>query len=243
MQTQSRVYSVLLHALVLALVWLIPQTRFAAPKTPDAKFATKLVAPVWTPPRAITGGGGSFDQRPATRGALPQLIRPVFIPPTVQRNETPKLIVDSGLPNDTAIPRIDLPQIGDPLGAIAAGPPSGGRGGPSGIGDGTDGRYGHGIGGSGFPRIVGATPPQLVHKVEPEYTDEARKARYQGAVLLAVDIDAKGTVVNVRVIRALGLGLDERAMEAVRRWRFKPAVKNGKAIDFPAAIEVSFHLL
>jgi TonB family protein len=240
----SRVYSLLLHVLVLAFALLIPQSTYMRPKPVDPKLTMRLVAPVWRP-RAITGGGGSFESRPATRGALPQVIRPIFIPPTVQRNEAPKLMVDSGLPDDTAIPRIDWPRIGDPLGALGAGPPSGGRGGPAGIGEGNGASHGDGANGpgSGFPRILGATPPQLVYKVEPEYTDEARKARYQGAVLLAVDIDARGAVVNVRVIRALGLGLDERAMEAVRRWRFKPAVKNGKAIDFPAAIEVSFHLL
>lgn len=243
MEIRSRLCSLLLHTAVLAMVLLIPQTRYRPPQRAAVR-TTALVAPVQTP-RASTGGGGQGDHRPASRGMMPRIIRPLFIPPTAQVNTPPRLIADSGLPDDVAIPRLDLPHAGDPLGAIAGGPPSGGRGGPAGLGDGRGPAYGNGDGprSGGFPRILGATPPQLIHKVEPEYTDEARQSRHQGAVLLAVDIDARGTVVNVRVIRALGLGLDERAVEAVRRWRFKPASKDGHAIDFPAAIEVSFHLL
>lgn len=87
------------------------------------------------------------------------------------------------------------------------------------------------------------TAPTLVSKVEPEYSEEARKAKYQGSVELYVEVDASGRARNVRVLHSLGLGLDEKAMEAVAKWRFKPGTKDGKAVTVMALIEVTFRLL
>jgi TonB family protein len=85
--------------------------------------------------------------------------------------------------------------------------------------------------------------PVLLYKVEPEYSEEARKAKYQGVVVLRVVVDSTGRVVNPQVIRSLGLGLDEKAIEAVRRWKFRPGSKDGKPVPVIAEIEVSFRLL
>jgi protein TonB len=82
-----------------------------------------------------------------------------------------------------------------------------------------------------------------VHKVEPEFTEEARKARMQGTVVLLVDIDERGQVYNIRVRMPLGLGLDEKAIEAVRKWRFRPGTRNGVPVSTPALVEVNFRLL
>lgn len=87
------------------------------------------------------------------------------------------------------------------------------------------------------------TPPVLIFKREPAYSDEARKARYQGTVLLNVEIDDSGKVVQEQVVRTLGLGLDEKAIEAVQQWRFKPATKNGRPVGAQTQVEVSFRLL
>ena len=84
--------------------------------------------------------------------------------------------------------------------------------------------------------------PVLIHKVEPDYTEEARKAKYQGTVLLYVEIDPNGTATNIRVQRSLGLGLDEKAVEAVKQWKFKPGQKNGQPVTVAATIEVNFRL-
>jgi TonB family protein len=83
----------------------------------------------------------------------------------------------------------------------------------------------------------------LVYKVEPEYSEEARKAKYQGTVLLYVEVDPSGRATNIRVARSLGLGLDEKAIEAVKKWKFAPGKKDGRPVTVAATIEVNFRLL
>jgi TonB family protein len=89
----------------------------------------------------------------------------------------------------------------------------------------------------------GVTAPKVLSKVEPEYTEEARTAKYQGTVVLAVEIRPDGFADNIRVVRGLGLGLDENAMTAVRQWQFQPGTKDGAAVTVQATIEVNFRLL
>jgi len=86
-------------------------------------------------------------------------------------------------------------------------------------------------------------PPSLVSKVEPSYSDEARNAKISGSVLLAVVVDPTGVPRDIRVTRSLGLGLDEKAIEAVSKWRFAPGMKDGKPVSVRATIDVSFRLL
>jgi TonB family protein len=85
--------------------------------------------------------------------------------------------------------------------------------------------------------------PQIKHRVMAQYTDEARRFGYQGACLISLIVDAKGHPVNVHVVRALGMRLDEKALEAVRQYRFKPAMKDGKTpVPVMVTIEVNFRL-
>ena len=86
------------------------------------------------------------------------------------------------------------------------------------------------------------TNPVALSKPEPEYSEEAQKAKWQGAVLLSLVVDATGKPTNIRVVRPLGLGLDEKAIEAVKTWRFEPAMKNGHPVAVQIAVEVDFHL-
>ncbi len=86
------------------------------------------------------------------------------------------------------------------------------------------------------------TPPRLLFKKEPEYTDEARKVKYQGVVALALVVTESGAAKDLRVVRALGLGLDEKAIEAVKQWRFKPAQLDGRPVSAPIQVEVEFRL-
>ena len=88
----------------------------------------------------------------------------------------------------------------------------------------------------------GVSPPMLIHKVDPEYTELARAANYQGVVVLYVDIGPDGTASNFRVVRSLGLGLDEKAIEAVKQWKFRPGQKDGQPVTVAATIEVNFRL-
>jgi protein TonB len=86
------------------------------------------------------------------------------------------------------------------------------------------------------------TPPVVIYKVEPEYTKEAIEAKRQGTVAISVVITAEGVASDLAVVRGLGLGLDEKAMECVRQWRFKPGTRNGEPIAVKATIEINFLL-
>jgi TonB family protein len=99
------------------------------------------------------------------------------------------------------------------------------------------------MGGGVYKIGGGVSSPQLLTKVEPEYSEEARKAKFQGTVLLYVEVDEKGLPRNIRIIRPLGLGLDQKAIEAVEKWKFIPGKKDGKPVAVQAQIEVNFRLL
>ncbi|HLK63762.1 MAG TPA: TonB family protein [Bryobacteraceae bacterium] len=89
----------------------------------------------------------------------------------------------------------------------------------------------------------GVSAPIVLSKVDPDYSEAARKAKYQGSVLLSLEVDPSGRARNIRVVRMLGMGLDAKAIEAVARWRFRPGMKEGKPVTVAATIEVNFRLL
>ena len=89
----------------------------------------------------------------------------------------------------------------------------------------------------------GVSAPVPTFRADPEYSEEARRAKWQGAALLQVVIDENGVPRDIQVIRPLGLGLDQKAIEAVQKWRFKPGQKNGTPVPVAATIEVNFRLL
>ncbi|HXM43880.1 MAG TPA: TonB family protein [Bryobacteraceae bacterium] len=89
----------------------------------------------------------------------------------------------------------------------------------------------------------GVTAPSVVKKTEPEYSEEARVARLQGTVVVQLVIGTDGRVRDPRIVRGLGLGLDENAIEAINQWQFKPGQKNGDAVKVWATIEVNYRLL
>jgi TonB family protein len=84
--------------------------------------------------------------------------------------------------------------------------------------------------------------PKLIFSPDPEYSEKARRTRLQGLVVLSVVVDPKGRAQDIRVIRSLGGGLDEKAIEAVRAWKFSPATKDGVAVAVKVKLEVAFHL-
>lgn len=88
----------------------------------------------------------------------------------------------------------------------------------------------------------GVTPPKAVHTIDPDYSQEARDARVQGTVLLRMILEADGVPGEIHVSRSMGHGLDEKAIEAVRRWKFEPATKDGKPVAVVINIDVAFHL-
>lgn len=85
--------------------------------------------------------------------------------------------------------------------------------------------------------------PSVVSKVEPLYSEEARLARYQGSAVIQLEVGPDGVARNMRVLRGLGLGLSEKALEAIAQWQFKPGTKGGEPVPVVAMIEVNFRLL
>ena len=200
------------------------------------------------------GGGGDRDKLQASKGALPKFSRQQITPPAVViRNENPKLAVE---PTVVVPPQIHLPQtgtLGDPLSAVL-GPPSNGTGSGGGIGSGSGGGVGSGmgpgvgpgrgggIGGGVYSVGGGVSAPKPIYAPDPDYSEEARKAKYQGTVVLWVIVGADGHPHEIRVYRSLGMGLDEKAIEAIKSWRFEPAHKDGIPVAVQVNIEVSFRL-
>ena len=89
----------------------------------------------------------------------------------------------------------------------------------------------------------GITPPKVISKTEPEYTEEARAAKYQGTAVIYVEVGTDGFAHNITVARGLGLGLDENAVKAINMWKFQPATKDGVPVIVQANIEVNFRLM
>lgn len=216
-------------------------------------------------PNKVSGGGGGGDRSPlpAPTGRLPKASLKQFTPPVVvANNPNPKLTMDPSLiiPPEIQLPEVSLPNYGDPLakiGPLSNGPGSGGgigSGSGGGVGPGKGGGLGPGEGGgigggsfgfgSGVFRVGGGvSAPVLLYKVEPEYSEEARKVKHQGTVIVHAVVQPNGRAVNLRIVRSLGLGLDEKALEAIQKWRFRPGYKDGKPVSVMATIEVNFRLL
>jgi TonB family protein len=178
-----------------------------------------------------------------------------FVPPRIV-DRTPLLAMTPTIvaPPDTPLPPSNLSNWGDPLAKLmnnsngnGAGGGMGNGTGGGGVGSGHGGGFGPGegggIGGGVFRAGGGVSAPRVLVKVDPEYSEEARKAKYSGTVLLSVIVDTKGRARDIRVMRSLGMGLDEKAMDAVQKWRFRPGMSNGRPVNVRAQIEVNFRLL
>ena len=200
------------------------------------------------------GGGGAREVMPVSKGRLPKPSMKQFVPPMIV-DHTPKLSIDPSIlaPPDTPLPQSNLNNWGDPLAKFVNGSNGNGSGGGmgngsgGGVGNGNGGGFGPGsgggVGGGVFKVGGGVSQPVVIYRVDPEYSEEARKAKYSGTVLLSVIIDTEGHARDVRVVKSLGMGLDEKAMEAVNKWKFKPGMKGGQPVNVRAQIEVNFRLL
>lgn len=88
----------------------------------------------------------------------------------------------------------------------------------------------------------GVTAPEAIYSPEPTFSDEARKSKTQGTVLLMLVVGQDGRTYDIRVMQSMGMGLDEKAMEAVSHWRFRPATLSGKPVATRIEVQVDFHL-
>ena len=199
------------------------------------------------------GGGGDRDKLQASPGRLPVQARQQFTPPlAVVRNPNPKLEVPPSIVAPP-LPQPNLAQLGDPMSHLPSVPSNGtgaGSGIGSGSGDGVGSGHGPGFGpgegggaGGGVYRVGGGvSAPKEIYSPEPEYSEEARKVKHMGVVVLRLVVGPDGVPRDIHVVRTLGLGLDEKAIEAVKMWRFEPGKKDGKPVATIANIEVNFHL-
>lgn len=256
--------SLFLHIVVLSLI--IAATIYLGREVVVKKaetvtlLAPSLDTPVLKPARTQVGGGGGGGDRSkveAPKGNIPKPSMQQITPPAiVVRNDHPKLAVQ---PTVVIPPQVHLamnaPNLGNPTAPIMpSGPPSNGTGSGSGIGSGAGGGigvgtgpgvgegHGGGIGGGVFRVGGGVSAPKAIFSPEPEYSEEARKAKYSGVCVLGLIVGPDGKPRDIRVVRSLGLGLDQKAIEAVNKWKFEPAQKDGHPVAVAINVEVTFRL-
>ncbi|MEX2304080.1 MAG: energy transducer TonB [Bryobacterales bacterium] len=252
-------YSTALHVAVVVLLF----TGLSSPYLERAALhSIDLYVPV-DAARLLTGlrneiagggGGGLNSPLPVSRGTLPRFDVHHLAPAMLDPVDNPRLMVEPTLlgPRDIQVATLDLKWFGDPLAGV--GPPSqgpgsgGGFGNEKGTGIGPDEGAGYGPGtGNGAGGVFriggGVSAPVLLLRVDPEYSQEARKARVQGTVVLLIEVWPDGRAHNIRLENGLGMGLDEQAIKAVEQWRFKPGMKNGAPVRVGARVEVHFRLL
>ena len=257
--------STVVHVLALAaIIGLTILGRGVVQQTQKPQATVTLVAPDDITPLPLSktqagggGGGGDRDKLQAPKGKLPKLAMEQIVPPmVVVRNPNPKLTAE---PTVVVPPQIHLamnspPTLGDPMSHLPSGPPSNGTGYGGGIGSGSGGGVGSGegpgvgpgrgggIGGGVFRVGGGVSAPRPVFTPDPEYSEEARKAKYQGTCVLWLIVGSDGKTRDIRVMQTLGLGLDEKAIQAVKQWKFEPAMKDGNPVAVQINVEVSFRL-
>jgi periplasmic protein TonB len=238
---------------VILLGLKVTSGHFADPAPHGRIDLSDLKLPVLAKGNQSGGNGGSHDLIDPLVGRPPKIELNPIVPPQVAIIDHPKLVVDSAIPAppDVTIPdSSNLPNVG-----VAKSPnvslSSNGPGGPAGIGwqngDGVGPGSGPGWGPGSEPGVYipgrgGVTAPAPIFAPEAEFSDEARRQKYQGICLVGLIVDAHGLPQNIHVVQRLGMGLDEKAIEAIRRYRFKPATKDGKPVAAAIVVEVDFRL-
>jgi TonB family protein len=258
---RSRAISFAVHAVVITLVLLLAIKAHTV-VTMQTASVTPVDFKLNTPPPPVTpliaksmgggGGGGAHAVVEVVRGHLPTMVAIQLAPPQLLKFDHPKLAVEPSeqmkIPDNNSLPTLGVsqsPQIvlasqgrgsGSGFGQGLGGGIGAGRG--TGAGPGTSGGYGGGLMSVGD----GVSAPQVIHSVEPEFTDDARRANYQGSVSIKLIVDSQGIPQDVRLASHLGMGLEEKAIEAVKQYRFKPAVYQGHAVAVQIVVDVDFHL-
>jgi TonB family protein len=252
--------STVIHVLALAVIIAATYLGRRIVDVAKPNETVLLIAPDDLPALPVSktvsgggGGGGDRDKLQASQGRLPkQSMQQITPPMAVVRNLQPKLEV---APTIVAppLPQPNLPDLGDPLSHLPSVPSNGtgygggigsGNGGGVGSGEGPGFGPGHGggTGGGAFRVGGGVSAPKAIYSPDPEYSEEARKVKHMGTVVLWLVVGPDGKPRDIKVLRTLGLGLDEKAIEAVKNWRFDPAKKDGKPVAVQINVEVNFHL-
>jgi protein TonB len=238
-----------IHAAIIGLIAIL-----IAAKVPIAAPVKNAVTALLEPPpppvapkeTKIGGGGGQHDLGPVTQGHLPKLAQTQIVPPKAPPTIPPKLAVE---PTVVVQPNLKLadntmPNLGAPNSNLKGF--SMGNGNGTGIGSGDGAGIGPGSGGNiggGVYQVGGSVrPPIAIYTPDPEFSEEARKAKFSGNVVVSLIVDASGNPKNVHVLRGVGMGLDEKAVAAVQQYKFKPALQNGKPVAVYLNVEVNFQI-
>ena len=244
----STAYAVAVHALAVFLIGFVVRAQIR--DVEQVHSSIRLVDPVLeTMAKSAErsgGGGGQPGEMPVSKGHLPQIAEQQVAPQMNPPLEQPKIAVEPTIDLQQNVRLADnlMPNVGMPMSVVAGTTLGGGTG--SGIGTGDGPGLGPGSGGNtggGVRRIGGSvTKPELVYSVEPEFSDEARRAKMSGDVDVYLWVDQHGNPTHVRVAHGIGMGLDERAVEAVKQYRFKPAMENGKPVAVEMYVVVNFQI-
>jgi periplasmic protein TonB len=247
-QAISFVVHVVAITLLLALALKVRTSIAVEPAVTVVPMDFKLTVPPMTMPvaKAPGGGGGTPHQvvEPKREPVPTVATAPQILLPQTIRIDRPKLGLEPTeqvkMPDTTTLPTLGVapsPQIA--LAAQAKGNGSGhGLGGGLGAGPGSGGGTGGGLMSVGG----GVSAPMVVRSVEPEFTQEARQANFQGNVSIKLIVDSQGNPQNITLLSHLGMGLDEKAVEAVKQYKFRPAMYQGHPVAVQIVLEVAFHL-
>lgn len=235
--------SLLTHAAVFTAIAILLANPKGGAKPPSPGETTTLGPVTYSAPliRSLTsehpadggGRGGGQNPIPATRGTLPPLSSIVLVRPTLPQDQHPNLPEPPTIFDPSAAPVLTPTEkmglLWMPTDTNSPGPGKGrsiGSKDGNNLGDNGDGPAGDGTGlGPYGPAII---PPGCAYCPYPTYTDEARHGKVQGAVTLAVLVGADGRAQAIRIVKGIGFGLDERAVETVRGWKFIPARDGAK---------------
>lgn len=257
----SSAISFVLHAAIISFIVLLAlEAHHVMPHVAKVTHIDiRPFIPVTTPspkPMGGGGGGGAHQVVEPTKGRIPPVAKAQVVPPQILVIDHPKLAVQPTvvmpqqmkIPDSKAMPNIGVPQSSQvAIASQGAGSGSGfGQGSGGGIGIGSGGGVGIGSGGGYGGGVMsvggGVSAPVVIHSVDPEFTDSARQAKLEGVVSIQLIVDQRGNPENIQVVRHLGMGLDEKAIEAVRQYKFRPAMFQGHAVPVQMIINVNFHL-
>lgn len=238
---------------IAALLLLAVQVRALHTAAPERVTFSALEAPPIPPPlppakSTAGGGGGSPGVAPVTRGNPPKFAPQQMVPPQAPPLIQPRLAIEPTIDVDPALKmaKTDLLTLGmpdSPLVGRSAGNGHGGGIGP-GTGDGMGPGGGGNTGGGSVRRVGGGvSAPVVLFAPTPEFSEEARRAKISGNVLVYLQVDEQGRPIHVRVLRGIGFGLEERAIEAVQQYKFKPAYENGHPVRVEMNVEVNFTIM
>src|SRR3569833_2779419 len=262
--SKSRIISAIVHVIVIGgVLYLGMRMRpVSAPTMNMSHVDFKLFAPAPPPPKILPvpmvahgGGGGGIPQpKPieVNKGTPPVVVSRVQLSAPKLKIDNPKMAIQPtttvALPDqpkmadlgDTNSPQIKLVSQGNGSGGSFGHGLGGGFG--AGKGNGVGAGQGGGYGGGVMSVGGGVSAPAVLHSVQPEFTEQARQSQFQGTCSIQLIVDAQGNPQNVHVTKHLGMGLDEKAIEAVRQYRFKPAMYEGHPVAVLIVVEVDFHL-